>query len=376
MRAATTRAVRWHGPGDVRLDEVEAPPPGLGEVRVRPAFVGVCGSDLHEVLDGPHAIPVGRPHGLSGAEAPLVLGHEFSAVVESTGPGVTGLAAGDRVAVEPNYRCGICRACRSGRYHVCDQFGFAGLMGDGGMADLATLPAYMLHLLPDEVDLAEAALLEPAAVALHAVRRSGIGPGESAVVVGLGPVGLLVCALLRLRGVTEVIGVEPAAQRRHLASRLGAARVIDPGGVSPADTTENIRALSAGGADVAFEVVGHQATFDTALGSVRAGGTLLLLGLADELRIDGFATVNAEVTIRASVGYNACHRELIDLVASGALNLSAFTGDQVELAQAPQMLRDLAQGRRQGLKTLVRCAGAQDDDRAALVAQPVPSAVS
>jgi (R,R)-butanediol dehydrogenase/meso-butanediol dehydrogenase/diacetyl reductase len=103
-------AVRWHAAGDLRLDRLEVRDPGPGEVLVRSAYVGVCGSDLHETVDGPHAIPVEVPHCLSGATAPIVLGHEFSGVVSAVGEGVAGLAPGDLVAVEPNYRCGQCQS--------------------------------------------------------------------------------------------------------------------------------------------------------------------------------------------------------------------------------------------------------------------------
>lgn len=331
--------------------------PGPDEVLIRPAYCGICGSDLHEVADGPHAIPVALPHPLSQQRAPLVLGHEFSGTVEAVGNAVRDLAPGDAVAIEPNYRCGSCPSCQEGRYHTCRHFGFAGLMGDGGMAELVTVPAVMAHRLPPGFDLAQAAVLEPAAVALHAVRRSDIQRGQRAVVVGLGPVGLLVCALLLRRGVNDIVGIEPAADRRSLAAELGVPRLIDPtGAVAPGEAA---RAAAGGdGAHVAFEVVGKQAAFDLASHSLRSGGTIVLVGLASRLEIDAMAFVNDELTVRASVGYRDCHRDLIAMVARGELDLTPFTTDVVDLADGPEVLTRMAAGELRGLKTLVRCEAA------------------
>lgn len=348
------KAVRWHGPRDVRLESVDLADPGPGEVLIRCAYCGACGSDLHEIHDGPHAIPTHTRHYL-GSVAPITLGHEFSGYVAKIGEGVTGLAIGAPVAIEPNYRCGECPACQAGRYHLCRYFGFAGLMGDGGMAQFAVVPAYMVHRLPQDFDLAEAAVLEPAAVALHAIRRSGLQKGDSAAVIGLGPVGLLVCSLLRLRGVDTVIGIDPVAERRDQALAMGAA-VLDAN--SSAETVERIRELAGGtGADVTFEVVGTQGTFTTGLDATRSGGQLVLVGLADQLNFNAFALVNREISIIPSVGYNDCHAELIDLVYTGQLDLSAFTNDIVALEHAPQILAEMAAGGIRGLKTLVDCEG-------------------
>lgn len=257
-----SRAVRWHGPGDLRLDDVEVSAPGPGEVLLAVAWCGVCGSDLHEIADGPHAIPVGHPHPGSGAVAPVVLGHEFSGTVVAVGDGVSGLEPGSPVAVEPNYRCGACTACGEGRYEVCAVSGFAGLMGDGGMAEFVVVPAYMARRLPPGTDLAAAAVLEPAAVALHGIRRSTFAAGQTALVVGLGPVGLLVCALLREAGAGAVLGVDPVAARRDLATAFGVHRVLAP----EDDVRAAVDELTGGdGVHVAFEVVGAQATTDTAL---------------------------------------------------------------------------------------------------------------
>ncbi|WP_042165195.1 alcohol dehydrogenase catalytic domain-containing protein, partial [Pseudomonas aeruginosa] len=163
------KALRWHAARDLRLSELERQAPRPGEVELEVAYCGICGSDLHEYQSGPHSIPQAEAHPLSGCRAPLTLGHEFCGVVAVLGPGVEGLRIGDRVAVEPEYRCGECRYCREGRYNLCESMGFIGLMGDGGFAERARVPAYMLHRLPDAVGFRQAAVLEPAAVALHAL---------------------------------------------------------------------------------------------------------------------------------------------------------------------------------------------------------------
>jgi len=339
-------AVRWHAAGDVRLDEVDNIEPGEGQVEIAVVYCGVCGSDLHEILDGPHAIPVDVPHPLSRAIAPIVLGHEFSGIVTALGAGVEGLAVGDAVVVEPNYRCGQCSQCRAGRYHTCTSFGFAGLMGDGGLAHRVVLPAYMIHPLPVGFDLAVAAVLEPAAVALHAVRRSSIEPGGTAAVVGLGPVGLLVGLLLRNRGARTVVGIDPTSTRRDAAVALGFDVAVNSvSGIAAAGLVE--------GVDVAFEVAGNQDAFDAAISCARVGGEVLLMGLTDHLTLSAFDFVNDEKTVRSSVGYNDCHGELIELVQSRRLDLSPLISRIVSLQDAPAMLLEMARSGSTALKTLI-----------------------
>lgn len=307
------RAARWYGPHDVRVVELEDPRPGEGEVLLTVAYCGICGSDLHEYADGPHAIPMRSPHPLSGRTAPLTLGHEFSATVAEAGAGVHGLEPGAPVAIEPNYRCGRCARCAEGRYNICTGFGFAGLMGDGGLAEYASVPAYMVHPLPAGTDLAAAALLEPAAVARHAVRRSTLREGEDCAVVGLGPVGLLLGRLAALAGARHVVGVEPARARREAAAAMGFTEVrADP----PSDRFP-----------VVFEAVGSQQAFDTALAATDSGGECVLLGLADRLVLPAFDAVNAEQRITTSVGYAGVHGELIGMLAEGALDPSPLISE-------------------------------------------------
>lgn len=346
---APVLAVRWHAARDVRLDEIVRTPPDRGFVEIAVAYCGVCGSDLHEIADGPHAIPVDAPHQLSGMSAPITLGHEFSGTVSAVGADVTHVRVGDAVVIEPNYRCGRCDQCRMGRYHTCASFGFVGLMGNGGLAEHATVPGYMVHRLPSGFDLASAAVLEPAAVALHAVRRSSFAPGGTAAVVGLGPVGLLVGQLLRIKGASRILGIDPEPSRREAALTTGFDQVADPTTIEPGQATGE------DAVDVSFEVVGRQSAVDLAISLARVGGEIILLGLAPRISLAAFDFVNSEKTLKASVGYNNCHAELIDLVESGTLDLRPLITRIVPLRHASETLTRMASGGNTGIKTLVDC---------------------
>ncbi|MFE7116634.1 MFS transporter [Streptomyces sp. NPDC057654] len=350
------RAAVWYGAGDVRVVERDVPEPGPGEVLVAVAYCGICGSDLHEYADGPHAIPVAAPHPASGATAPLVLGHEFCGTVAALGPGVSGLAVGDSVAVEPHYRCGDCARCRDGEYNICRHFGFAGLMGDGGLAEFAALPAYMVHRLPPDVPLEQAALFEPASVALHALRRAGDSPSALAV-VGLGPIGLLTVRLAAERGVPRIIAADIAQDRLELAERLGATDTVNAVGTHGADGAgAAIRELTGGeGVDVAFEAVGSQDALDTCLAATRRGGRVVLVGLGRQVRLDAYALVNNEQSIVASVGYRDTYPELIRLVGRGGVDLTPVVTSTVALDDVvADGLRPLSRGPGGQIKILVR----------------------
>jgi (R,R)-butanediol dehydrogenase/meso-butanediol dehydrogenase/diacetyl reductase len=350
------RAAVYHGARDIRIAELETAAPRHGEVTVEVAYCGICGSDLHEYVDGPHAIPVGEPHPASGTTAPLVLGHEFCGTVTVAGPGVTGFAPGDRVAVEPNYRCGTCPRCLAGDYHICRHFGFAGLMGNGGLAECATVPAYMLHRLPDAVSFEQAALFEPAAVALHALRRSGADRNTTVAVVGLGPIGLLTVRLLVWLRVPRIVAVDMVGARLRLAGELGATDLVHPGGEET--VAERIRELTGGeGVDIAFEIVGAQDTVRTCLAATRKGGKVILVGLAGELCVDGFALVNNEQSIIASVGYRECHQELIRLVAEEGVDLSPIVTATIGLDEVVSGGFEALLGGSDQIKILVRPKG-------------------
>ena len=350
------KALRWHGPRDLRLVELVETALQPGEVRVQVAYCGICGSDLHEYVDGPHAIPVDCPHPISRQRAPLTLGHEFcGTVVESSDPKVR---VGARVAVEPEYRCGSCDYCRQGLYNRCTSMGFIGLMGDGGMAETVVVPSYTIHPLPDEVRFDQAAALEPAAVALHAVRTSGLRAGDACAVFGMGPVGLLTVAMLRQCGAGEIIAVDINAKRLAMAGSMGASRAVD---VSREDSTGAILGATSGrGVAIAFEVAGQQTTLDATLACLRKGGEAMLVGLMGKAQVDIFDIVNRELRLTASVGYRDVFPTLIAWTARGFINPAAIVTRQVSLGQAVPQGFDALLGDKGEVKVLI--APGEDHD--------------
>jgi (R,R)-butanediol dehydrogenase / meso-butanediol dehydrogenase / diacetyl reductase len=324
------KALRWHGPRDLRLVELVESALQPGEVRIKVAYCGICGSDLHEYVDGPHAIPVDCPHPISGRRAPLTLGHEFcGTVVESADPLVR---IGARVAVEPEYRCGHCDYCRQGQYNRCVAMGFVGLMGDGALADTVVVPSYTVHRLPEEVRFDQAAVFEPAAVALHAVRTSGLRAGDACAVFGMGPVGLLTVAMLRQCGAGQIIAVDVHAHRLALAGAMGASRVVD---ATREDSAGAVFAATSGrGVAIAFEVAGMQATLDSALACIRKGGEAVLVGLMGKAQVDVFDIVNRELRLTGSVGYRDVFPTLIAWTSKRLIDPSVIVTRKVSLAQA------------------------------------------
>src|SRR5437773_9286034 len=223
------RALRFHSARDLRIDDVPEPPAAAaGEVVVRVATCGICGTDLHEYMAGPIVTPV-EPHPLTGAQNPQILGHEFAGDVVATGPGVTSVVEGDRVAIMPLAYCGRCAYCRRGLQHPCATMACVGLSHAwGGMAELATVAEYQVVRLPDGVTYQQGALIEPTAVAAYGVERGGVTAGDRVLVTGAGPIGALAALCARAAGASTVYVSEPNPARRARADALGVAVVLDP----------------------------------------------------------------------------------------------------------------------------------------------------
>ena len=350
-------AVRWHGVGDARLEMIAAPgPPGPGEVLLRVLACGICGTDVEKLRHGAAAVPAVRDP-VSGALVATVIGHEFAGVVEAVGPDVTSPAVGTLVSADTLLPCGHCTPCRRGRPNLCEQLRIMGLSADGGMTPLCLVPARTLLAVPAGVTADEAVLAETLSVAVRAVRQAGgagapditgppdsAGPpnavgtpdiprsaGESAAaavtgrdvtVVGGGAVGLLTAQTARAFGARTVTVVEPRADRRELARRLGA-----DAAVAPAEVT-------ARSADVVLECTGAPAAVATALELARTGGTVVVVGVhPGSIPFALNDVVSRELTVRGSFSHRI-DTDLADalaLLGSGRVRAEPLIGLRIGL---------------------------------------------
>lgn len=263
-------AVVYHGGGTLRIEHRAAPAPGPGELAIAVAYTGICGTDLH-IYHGDMDARVGPA---------AVIGHEMSGRVAAVGDHVAGWLPGRAVTVLPTRWCGRCAACRRGNHNVCHAMNFLGIDSPGAMQAIWNVPADLVFPLPDSLPLEHAALAEPVAVAVHDVRRAGVGAGDHVVVVGGGPVGMLIAVLCHRRG-GRVVLVEPNPFRRAVAERIGI-EAIDPRGT---DAVAVVDGRTAGaGADVAFEVSGSPGGVTTAVDVLAARGRLVMVAIHPQAR--------------------------------------------------------------------------------------------
>lgn len=260
------KAARFHGPGDLRVEEIAAPVPGPGEVLLQPLAVGVCGTDTH-ILDGHYP-----------ARPPVTLGHEVSGRVLELGAGVTTLAIGDLVAVEPHRYCGTCSCCRRGMEHMCLRKEAYGVHLDGGMAELMTVPARIAYRLPGSVSPAIAALTEPLSCCVHGMDRLDPVSGLPIMISGCGPAGALLIALAAASGLGPIVAADMREDRRDLARRMGADIVLDPGS---ADFTGQALAVTGDeGFPYLVDAVGLPSVLEDCIRMSARGGRILVFGVA------------------------------------------------------------------------------------------------
>jgi 2-desacetyl-2-hydroxyethyl bacteriochlorophyllide A dehydrogenase len=328
-----------NGNRELAVEQLPIQELGHDEVRVHVAFCGLCGSDLHLFF--------GPPEPFEGH----VLGHEFSGTIGEVGAHVTGWRAGDRVAIRPIDACGDCAACRD-EDGVC----ISGLMRGpglgraGGLAASVTVPAQMLHRVPDGLSLRDAALAEPLAVAVRGVRRGRVSEDAAVIVMGAGPIGLLTLEVLRARGISRVLIVEPNPERRAAVAPAGIATA------HPSDMASAAAQHFPQGIDAVFDCSGQPGCAQEACNVVGYGGRVVILGVPEAPSEVHMMTVAVnELSIIGSTAHSRREfDEALDLLASGRIDTARLISSVVGLAETDAKLRELASGESKDVKVLVR----------------------
>jgi 2-desacetyl-2-hydroxyethyl bacteriochlorophyllide A dehydrogenase len=341
------RAAQFRAPGAIVVYDAPIPVAAAGEVRVRVAFCGVCGSDLHRFRGDMPLISV-------------IPGHEISGIVDEIGPGVTVVTRGDRVCVEPLIPCGNCRYCSTGHHQLCPNARFLAGDVDGGFAEYVCVPAQMVHRLPASIPLDQAALMEPLAVTVHAMRRGRVGRGSSVCILGAGTIGLLALQVARVSGAGQVLITAKRAHQAEAARELGADGVIpidsDPG-------AEVLRMTDREGVDCVIETVGGNApTPELAMQIARKRGRIVIVGAFASPQSFNFRTlVLKELQLIGSHTYDFApdmRRDFetsLGLVASGHVELDRFTRHRFPLERIQQACEAASTKELALLKALVAC---------------------
>lgn len=333
------RAAVYKGKDTLAIEDIPVPVAGSGEVIVKVKYCGICGSDVRLFSEG--FFPTG-----------LVIGHEFCGTIYETGAGVEGWAIGDRVTAIPALNCGKCSFCLSGARHHCNDLQLLGINDGmhGAFAEYVKVDARMLHHLPDEVTDDEAANIEPCAVSLRAVNRSGIRIGDSVAVFGTGSIGLFALQLSRLAGATSIYAIEPAASRAQVADILGADETINP---ENTDIIQEITSHTGMGADVAFVCSAAPPVLQQAVDAVRPGGKVVIIGGGLSAEVIPEYWMWKEVEVKGSFAYIDEFDQALELFRQGKVKTEGMISDVIGLEKLPQAMLDLSQPTSQ-IKVLVQ----------------------
>lgn len=324
------KAAVWYGRKDVRVKDIPEPQVTAGRVKVKVKWCGICGSDLHEYLAGPIITPVGTPHPVSGNVAPLVHGHEFSGEVVEVGEGVKTLKPGDKVVVELLIPCNTCPACLEGKYNLCSNLGLHGFYNGGaGFSEYVVFPEKFVHKIPDILSYEKGALVEPMAVALHAIKSGNFKAGQTAVVLGAGPIGLSIIECLKALGVKSIIAVQIKSPRSEYALRAGADVVLDPNEV---DVIGEVNKLTGNDADISFETTGVNAGYQIGLDVLKFEGTMVVVSIWEgNVEFNPNALVFQQKKVVGSLCYCNDFPEVIALLADKKIKAEGFITKKIHL---------------------------------------------
>ncbi len=358
----TKRAIGYHADmkalllseyNRLEMTELPMPRPGPAEVLVRVEACGICGSDVHGY------------DGSSGRRIPpIVMGHEAAGTVAAVGAGVGEIREGERVTFDSTVYCGDCEYCRRGEMNLCERRQVLGVSTPeyrraGAFAEFVVVPDRIVHRLPEQVTFAEAAMVEPLSVAVHAVSISEIPENGTALVIGAGMIGLLVLQALRAAGCFRVYVADVDDSRLELAKQLGAAGVIN---AKTADTVTEVRRFTEGaGVDVALEAVGSTPTVKAAIESVRKGGTVTLIGnIAPTVEIPLQTVVSRQIRLQGTAASSGEYPQSIDMLKRGAVDVKKLISIVAPLEDGPDWFERL-HAREANLMKVVLTPGKTED---------------
>ena len=337
------KAAYFMGNSSFSIKDVPSLDPSANEVRMKVAFCGICGTDLH-VFHGAMAERIGTHR---------VIGHESSGIIDAVGSEVTDIQVGDRVVVRPLDACGDCSACQRGHQHICQNLKFLGLDTDGAYQEQWVVPAHTIHKIPESVSLSHAALIEPLAVACHDVRRSRLEMGEDVLVIGGGPIGLLIATVAKAAGGDVTIS-EVNATRLNTAEKLGF-KTLNP------ICTDVAAALYAAtenkGADVIFEVSGTQSGVDTMTAAASTRCRIVMVGIhAKAPKVDMFQFFWREIELLGARVYEPVdYDQAINLIAAGVVDCDGMITDVRNLDQIEEAFELLGKNP-EAVKSLIKCS--------------------
>jgi L-iditol 2-dehydrogenase len=328
-------------PDGVKVVEAAVPEPGPGEAQLRMVVAGVCGSDTH-ALRGRHP----------NVHPPYAPGHEVVGVVTAVAADVTSVRVGQRATVEPDLPCWECKQCRAGRQNLCERLGFFGCGSEqGGMADVFTIDARRLHVVPDDFDDATAALIEPLSTPVHAIRLAGGVRDRAVAILGVGTIGLLTLKVARAQGARRIVVTARSAGSRKRALAFGADAAVD---ATAEDAADQVRAALGESADVVFDCVAEQSTMTQSLAIADKGGTVVVVGVpAGEVLIPLALLQDSQLRIQGSATYlPEDYADAMVLLRDGVVTAADFVTAVRPLSQAAAAFADAESG--EHIKVLVK----------------------
>lgn len=341
MRAAVLNRVK-----EIEMKEIAIPRAGRGEVVIKVHAVGLCGSDIHYYEHG----RVGRYE----VKQPIILGHEASGEIVEAGEGAEAFHEGQRVTIEPGMPCRNCSYCAEGRYNLCPDVEFLATPPfDGAFSEYIAMRADAVFPIPEEMSYAAAALIEPFSVGLHAAERADIKPGDTVIIMGMGPIGMMTAAAAEMHGAAQIIGVDFEKKRLETAKKFGVTDTID---LQTQTLEKSLHELTQGAkADRAIETAGSPKAVEGTISSVKRGGTIAVVGMPPE----DYATINisqivdGEIDFKGVFRYRNTYKKAIRLLAKSELQLEDMVTGTFPLGKAEAAFQQAVNDKANTLKLII-----------------------